>query len=60
MTAEGEAVVKAIVQARHRLLARVLADWSEADVKTLAGLSRRFVAALNGAGGQSAAAGTGV
>jgi len=49
VTGEGEAVVKAIVQARHRLLSRVLADWSEADVKALAGLSRRFAAALNNA-----------
>jgi DNA-binding MarR family transcriptional regulator len=47
VTGEGEAVVKAITEARHRLLARVLADWSEADAKTLAGLSRRFVGALN-------------
>jgi len=47
VTGRGEAVVKAIVAARHRLLARVLADWSEADVKTLAGLSRRFAESLN-------------
>ena len=49
VTSEGEAIVKSIVQARHRLLARALADWSEADVMALAGLSRRFADSLNGA-----------
>ena len=42
VTSSGEVIVKAIIAARHRLLARVLAGWSEADVKALAGLSRRF------------------
>lgn len=46
LTAEGEAVVGAVTQARRRLLARALGGWSEADLAALADLSRRFADTL--------------
>jgi len=46
LTADGEAVVRAITGARRRLLSNALADWSEADRAALADLNRRFVEAL--------------
>jgi DNA-binding MarR family transcriptional regulator len=46
LTAAGQDVVQAISSARQRLLAKVLADWSEADRASLATLNRRFVDAL--------------
>jgi DNA-binding MarR family transcriptional regulator len=48
LTLGGGAVVQAIALARRRLLARALADWSEADRTALADLSRRFADALTG------------
>jgi len=49
VTDEGADVVRAITEARRRLLAKVLADWTEAEVAALAGLSRRFADGLKGA-----------
>ncbi len=46
----GDRIVRAISAARRRLLSRVLADWSEADLASLARLNRRFVDALAKAG----------
>ncbi len=46
LTAAGEDIVRAIAAARRRLLSRVLADWSDADLAGLATLNRRFVDAL--------------
>ncbi len=46
LTPAGEAIVRAISEARERLLSSVLADWSEADWASLASLNRRFVEAL--------------
>lgn len=46
LTNDGRNIVKAITLARHRLLSRVLADWSEPDCATLADMSRRFADAL--------------
>ena len=45
----GDQIVQAITAARRRLLSRVLADWSEADLASLANLNRRFVDALGAA-----------
>jgi DNA-binding MarR family transcriptional regulator len=50
LTAAGETVVQAITEARRRLLSSALADWSPADLSTLASLNRRFVDTLAGAG----------
>ena len=50
LTPVGAVVVQAITAARQRLLSRVLADWSDADLAGLAGLNRRFVDALSAAG----------
>ena len=46
LTGAGEDVVRAITAARRRLLSRVLAAWSEADLASLAPLNGRFVDAL--------------
>jgi DNA-binding MarR family transcriptional regulator len=45
----GDQIVQAITAARRRLLSRVLADWSEVDLASLANLNRRFVDALGAA-----------
>ena len=46
LTGAGEAVVAAITGARQRLLSGAFADWSVADVASIAALSRRFVESL--------------
>ena len=46
LTKSGAAIVRRITAARRRLLARALADWSEADRAALANLFRRFADAL--------------
>lgn len=46
LTAGGEEIVRAITQARSRILARALGGWSEADRMFLADLNRRFADAL--------------
>jgi len=46
LTPAGKKVVKAITQARRRLLSKALAQWSEADRAALASLNRRFADAL--------------
>jgi DNA-binding MarR family transcriptional regulator len=46
LTPGGKEIVRAITSARRRLLARVLARWSEADRVALADLNRRFADAL--------------
>lgn len=46
LTGTGKRIVQAITLARRRLLARALADWSEADRAALANLNRRFADAL--------------
>jgi DNA-binding MarR family transcriptional regulator len=48
LSATGEAMVAAITAARRRVLARALADWSDADARSLAALNRRFADALVG------------
>ena len=48
LTNDGRSIAKAITLARHRLLSRVLADWSEADRAALADMNRRFAEALIG------------
>lgn len=50
LTSAGETVVRAIVDARRRLLSAALADWNAADLAGLATLNRRFVDALAAAG----------
>ncbi|WP_304168647.1 MarR family winged helix-turn-helix transcriptional regulator [Phenylobacterium aquaticum] len=50
LTPAGDAIVRAITAARRRLLSKVLADWSAADLADLARLNRRFVDALVDAG----------
>jgi DNA-binding MarR family transcriptional regulator len=46
LTDKGKEIVRAIALARRRLLLRALADWREADVVSLAYLSRRFANSL--------------
>lgn len=46
LTEGGRKIVRAITHARHRLLSRALAEWSEADKTALADLNRRFADAL--------------
>ena len=46
VTRNGKKIVRAITLARRRVLSRALADWSEADRKALADLSRRFADSL--------------
>ena len=46
LTSAGKKIVKAITQARRRLLSKALARWSEADRASLATLNRRFADAL--------------
>jgi DNA-binding MarR family transcriptional regulator len=46
ITAEGRRLVQAITKARKRLLDRLLADWSAADVQTLARLNRKLADAM--------------
>jgi DNA-binding MarR family transcriptional regulator len=52
ITAAGKGLVQSIAVARRRLLDRILAQWSAADVQALARLNRRFAdgmkAALDG------------
>ncbi|MEI9889950.1 MAG: MarR family transcriptional regulator [Caulobacteraceae bacterium] len=52
LTVEGGKTALAIAAARRRLLAQVLADWSQADLAALAALNRRFVDALANAAGR--------
>jgi DNA-binding MarR family transcriptional regulator len=52
LTSDGEKIVESITLARRRVLAVVLADWSDADRAALAGLSRRFANALIGFAGR--------
>ena len=49
ITAEGRRLTQAITAAHRRLLDRLLADWSAADVQALARLNRRFVDAMKAA-----------
>ncbi len=49
ITAEGRRLIEAITAARRRLLDRLLADWSAADVQALARLNRRFADAMKAA-----------
>ena len=46
ITPAGERVVRAIAEARGRLLGRALADWPDDDRRDLSRLLRRFVDAL--------------
>jgi DNA-binding MarR family transcriptional regulator len=46
LTPAGKKIVRAITQARRRLLSKALAQWSEADRAALADLNRRFADAL--------------
>jgi DNA-binding MarR family transcriptional regulator len=46
LTSAGKKIVRAITQARRRLLSKALAQWSEADRAALASLNRRFADAL--------------
>jgi DNA-binding MarR family transcriptional regulator len=46
LTPAGKKIVRAITQARRRLLSKALAQWSEADCASLAELNRRFADAL--------------
>jgi DNA-binding MarR family transcriptional regulator len=48
LTPAGKKIVRAITQARRRLLSKALAHWSEADRAALATLNRRFADALMG------------
>jgi len=48
LTENGRKIVRAITLARHRLLARALSEWSEADRIALADLNRRFADSLKG------------
>ncbi|CAN5347404.1 MarR family winged helix-turn-helix transcriptional regulator [soil metagenome] len=43
LTAAGEQIATSVTAARRRLLAKVLAEWSERDVAALAELNGRFV-----------------
>ncbi len=52
LTASGAEIAHKIASARRRLLAKALADWSEADRRALATLNRRFADALLPASGQ--------
>lgn len=49
ITAEGRRLIQAITAARRRLLDRLLADWSAADVQALARLNRRLADAMKAA-----------
>jgi DNA-binding MarR family transcriptional regulator len=42
ITADGRRLVQAITKARRRLLDKLFADWSDADVRALARLNRRL------------------
>ena len=46
LTSAGKKIVRAITQARRRLLSKALAQWSETDRASLAALNRRFADAL--------------
>ncbi|HTW33804.1 MAG TPA: MarR family transcriptional regulator [Rhizomicrobium sp.] len=46
LTTAGKKTVRAITQARRRLLSKALAQWSETDRAALADLNRRFAEAL--------------
>lgn len=46
LTETGAAMVEAITDARRRLLAKALADWTPGDRAALAGLTRRFADSL--------------
>jgi len=46
LTPAGKKIVRAITQARRRLLSKALGHWSEADRAALASLNRRFADAL--------------
>jgi DNA-binding MarR family transcriptional regulator len=46
LTAAGGDIVRKIALARRRLLAKALAEWSEADTQALANLNRRFADTL--------------
>ena len=46
LTAQGQAIVRAITAARLRLLSRALSAWSDADIGRLADLNRRFAQSL--------------
>jgi len=46
LTAAGSEIAHKIALARRRLLAKALADWSEADCRALANLNRRFADTL--------------
>ena len=48
LTDAGRKTVQAIAAARHRLLSKALAHWSEADLAALATLNRRFADTLIG------------
>jgi DNA-binding MarR family transcriptional regulator len=48
LTASGREIARKIARARRRLLAKALAAWSEADIRALATLNRRFADALLG------------
>jgi DNA-binding MarR family transcriptional regulator len=49
ITVEGRRLIQAITAGRRRLLDRLLADWSAADVQALARLNRRFADAMKAA-----------
>ncbi|HTC44857.1 MAG TPA: MarR family transcriptional regulator [Steroidobacteraceae bacterium] len=49
ITAAGKGLVQSIAVARRRLLDRILAQWSAADVQALARLNRRFADAMKAA-----------
>lgn len=51
LTAAGREIARRIARARRRLLAKVLSGWTEADVRSLATLNRRFADALLGRAG---------
>jgi DNA-binding MarR family transcriptional regulator len=46
ITAEGRRLVQAITRARRRLLDKLLADWSVADIQALTRLNRRLADAM--------------
>jgi len=50
VSARGKAMIEALDAARERLAGAVLAGWSQADQKQLAGLLRRFADALAATG----------
>jgi DNA-binding MarR family transcriptional regulator len=46
LTAEGRRLVQTLTNARSRLLDKLLADWTSADVQTLARLNRKLADAM--------------